>query len=365
MAAQPAKPVVVQKSEKVNNALRLIAAKDDLGFRIYVQKIYRETIRRGEWYQIKGIINASSDRVGLDLIPFWNSRNPGDFHEVDILLGKSDDLVLSGRFEEAFGYAQKAAQKLKTEAPSRKEARAMLPYAYHSMGRALFGAKRFDDAVTVYQWLNTTYPDFRQVLFEKMWSAFKAGRVEIALGAIASLRSAYFPKYLPVEAYLIQAYLLRRLCREADLAQVGRELDQYERFLINAKVNDWVENDPSSKILWRLSKPSPPQNEILSLVPRAERDAEKAKIADALNRRFEKIRPILLKNLRTIRAFEHLTTLTDTHALLKPVQSMKDRDELLKMNLEVWPADAKEDWLDEVGKHILIGESLCEKTGSK
>jgi hypothetical protein len=69
--------------------------------------------------------------------------------------------------------------------------------------------------------------------------------------------------------------------------------------------------------------------------------------------------------LKTIRAFEHLTTLTDTHAVLKPVQSMKDRDQLLKLNLEVWPADAKESWLDEVGKHVLIGESLCEKTESK
>ena len=34
-------------------------------------------------------------------------------------------------------------------------------------------------------------------------------------------------------------------------------------------------------------------------------------------------------------------------------------DEFLKKNLEIWPADSTEEWLDEIGTHRFIGESLC------
>jgi hypothetical protein len=52
---------------------------------------------------------------------------------------------------------------------------------------------------------------------------------------------------------------------------------------------------------------------------------------------------------------------SDTSTVLKPVESLKSRDDLLKKDLEVWPADSSEEWLDEIGKHVLIGESLCNK----
>ena len=57
--------------------------------------------------------------------------------------------------------------------------------------------------------------------------------------------------------------------------------------------------------------------------------------------------------------------MTDTSTILKPVETLRDRDQLLNMNLEFWPADTSEEWIDEVGKHVLIGDSLCGKKDVK
>jgi hypothetical protein len=213
----------------------------------------------------------------------------------------------------------------------------------------------------VYQWINTAYPHIRQVLFEKMWAAFKAGRVDIALGAIASQRSGYFYTYLPTESYLIQSYLFKRLCREDDLNQVNAEMKQYEERLSKGDIKDWVNKDITSALLWQLSQVKPKPTDLLGIVPLADRVNEQKEITQALTRVYEKQKPVILSDLKTILAYAHLAKVSDTSTVLKPVESLKSRDELLKKDLEVWPADSSEEWLDEIGKHVLIGESLCNK----
>jgi hypothetical protein len=44
---------------------------------------------------------------------------------------------------------------------------------------------------------------------------------------------------------------------------------------------------------------------------------------------------------------------------LKPVEKIGSRQQLLKMDLEVWPVDSDESWADEIGKHVYLGESQC------
>jgi hypothetical protein len=44
---------------------------------------------------------------------------------------------------------------------------------------------------------------------------------------------------------------------------------------------------------------------------------------------------------------------------LQPIKKIESRDALLSMGLEIWPADPEEEWIDEVGKHQFLGESLC------
>ncbi len=342
-------------------AKKLIFAKDFLGFRVFVRKAYSLKMSHSEWFEIKNLISQNCDRVGYDLISFWNARNASGKNELDLQLEKADTLMLAGKYEEAFAEAQSVAKKLKTLIRSRPDARILLPYVFHTMGRALYGARRYEESMEVYQWINTAYPHIRQVLFEKMWAAFKAGRVDIALGAIASQRSGYFYTYLPTESYLIQSYLFKRLCREDELNQVNAEMKQYEEKLSKGDIKDWVSKDITTALLWQLSKAKPRPTDLLRIVPLGDRVNEQKEIAQALNRVYEKQKPVILSDLKTILAYAHLAKVSDTSAVLKPVESLKSRDELLKRDLEVWPADSSEEWLDEIGKHVLIGESLCTK----
>jgi len=343
-------------------AKKLILAKDFLGFRVFVRKAYLLKMSHSEWFEIKNLISQNCDRVGFDLISFWNARNTAGKSEVDLQLEKADALMLAGKYEEAFTEAQAVAKKLKQMLRSRPDARIMLPYVFHTMGRALYGARRYDEAMEVYQWINTAYPHIRQVLFEKMWAAFKAGRVDMALGAIASQRSGYFSTYLPTESYLIQTYLFKRLCRDDDLNQVNLEMKQYEERLAKGDIRDWVNKDVTSALLWQLSQAKPKPTDLLDIIPLSDRITEQKEILNALNRVYEKQKPIILSELKSILAYAHLAKVSDTSTVLKPVESLKSRDELLKKDLEVWPADSNEEWLDEIGKHVLIGESLCNKT---
>lgn len=355
--AAPAKKVT--KINAAVQARRFAQIKDYLGFRIYVRKAYSMPLKYVEWYDIKNLVTAFSTRSGFDLIPFWNARNSGGKSEADFALEKVDAAMLSGRFQEAFTEAQKIAQKVKSMERVRYDARWQLPYIYHSMGRALYGARRYDESLTVYQWISPNYPFFRQVLFEKMWAAFKAGRADLALGAIASQRSAYFSKYLSPETYLIQTYLYKRLCRERDLQEVISEMKDYEALLNKGNVKDWVANDANTLTLWKLSELKPKPTDDIKSITSDERKREQAEIKEALNQAYQKQKVKILKDLKTALAYAHLAKVTDTREVLKPIRALTGRDELLKQDLEVWPAESSEEWTDELGKHVLIGDSQC------
>ncbi|MBS1959448.1 MAG: hypothetical protein JST80_08260 [Bdellovibrionales bacterium] len=365
-SATAARPVPRKAAPTVKNnpavqARRLAMLKDYLGFRIYIRKAYSMPLRYVEWYDIKNLISAFAGKAGFDLIPFWNARNSGGKSEADFALDQVDSLMLGGKFEEAFEVAQKVAQKLKSLEKTRYDSKWQIPYVYHSMGRALYGARRYDDALTVYQWIAPNYPFFRQVLFEKMWAAFKAGRVELALGAIASQRSSYFSKYLTPEAYLIQTYLYKRLCREEDLSQVIAEMKEYEALLTKGDVKDWVSNDANTLTLWHLAQTKPKETDDNRRITPSERQREQNEIKEALNQAYQRQKPKILRDLKTALAYAHLAKVTDTKDVLKPIRQLTSRDELLKQDLEIWPADSSEEWMDEMGKHVLIGDSLCNK----
>ncbi|OFZ56635.1 MAG: hypothetical protein A2428_05280 [Bdellovibrionales bacterium RIFOXYC1_FULL_54_43] len=351
-AAPPPPPV----SPLIQHAQKLIKSNDSIGFRCLVKKAYQRKITRQEWYSLRALVVAQADRSGFDLVRLWNARLNQGKSELDRALDNADQLMLKGKFEEAFAGYQKCAVELKKD----KTAGPIFPYVLHSMGRALYGAKRFSEALTVYSWIPRTYPRFRQIMFEKMWTAFRLGRVETALGAIASQRSAYFSPFLSPEAYLIQTYIYRRLCRQKDLNQVLGELRNYEQLLSAGALKSWAGSDTEATLLLRLrDEPISPENtDIISL---AEKKAEQKSIGDALQRTFQKQRPKFLADIKTVLAYAHLAGATDTALTLKPIKKLTSREALLKMNLEIWPADSAEEWVDEIGSHEFIGESLCQK----
>ncbi len=342
-------------------AKQLLDSQDYLGLRIFVRNAYSQKMTQGEWYSLKNIISGSADKIGFDLIPFWNARNNRGRSEMDGQLFQVDQLMKDGNYDQAFTLAQSVAQKMKALQKTRWDAGVQLPYIYHSMARALYGSRRFDESLRVYQWIGPKYPFFVQVLFEKMWAAFKAGRVDLALGAIASQRSAYFSKYLPPESYLVQTYLYRKLCRDDDQKQVIDEMKEYETVLSKSDSILPPVADVNTLVLSQLAELKRKDSDNLKLYPANVRDHEQNEIKAALKKIAESRRAKILNDLKTVIAYQQLSGQSDSKTVLKPVEKMKSRDDLLKQNLEVWPADSSEEWMDEIGKHVLIGESLCKQ----
>jgi hypothetical protein len=341
-------------------AKQLLDAQDYLGLRVYLKEAYYKKMTHGEWFSLKNIISGSADRIGFDMIPYWNARNGKAATDIDQQLFQVDRLMSTNRYEQAFTLAQTVAEKMKALQKTRPDAAIQLPYIYHSMARALYGARRYEDALIIYQWIGPKYPLFTQVLFEKMWAAFKAGRVDLALGAVASQRSAYFSKYMPPESYLIQTYLYKRLCRDDDQKQVVEEMNRYEAILENPHAELPVVTDVNTLSLYQVANLPKKGSNLLKLVPEVSRAKEQAYIKDMIIKSAESKRKKTLKDLKLVIAYQQLSGQDDSKAVLKPVEAMKSRDDLLKQNLEVWPVASEEEWMDELGKHVLIGESHCK-----
>ena len=361
--------------DNISQARWFIESRDYLGFRVFIKKTYWKKITYGEWWYLKNLVNANAANAGFDLVHVWNVRNPSGKSNLDKTLEYADSLMLNRRFNEAFTEYQKMAdhlKKLKAHLRGQRgrvfqerynDADSLYSFVLHCMARALYGAGRYDEALVVYSWLQPTYPRFRQVLFEKMWAAFRAGRVEASLGAIASQRSGYFSTFLSPETYLIQTYIYRRLCRTDDMDQVMKEMKAYEAVLRKDDPADWAKGDLETLVLWNLLSSKPIVQ--VPLVTQAERDKEKQDIRVALDRVYKAVRGKILSDLKTAMAYSHLAGVTDTTAALKPVEKLTSRDALSKLELETWPADSSEEWADEVGRHYFLGDSLCGKAENK
>jgi hypothetical protein len=227
------------------------------------------------------------------------------------------------------------------------------------MGRSLYGAGRYEDALQVYEWITPKYINFRQVLFEKMWAAFRAGKVQTALGAIASQRSAYFSKFLSPESYLVQIYLYKVLCRESDLKQVIHEIGGFQAELRNGRFDyrQWAKTEIDGRILLSLSRQRKKADS--RWVTLEDRNQEKKQINTLLEKRFNLKKNKLIDNLETIKAYSQITVTPGFQSTLKPIPKLKDRAAFFQEGKEIWPVDGSEEWADEIGFREFIGESQC------
>lgn len=344
----------------------MVENRDYLGFRVFAKKVLiQKPVDRGQALALKRLLLLYDGRVGFDMVYIWNAATNMLASSFDRVMEQADGFMMAGKFGEAYSMYQKVAQYMKRALATEKsrerrtELEAIYPFVLHSMARALYGAGRYRDAMVVYTWITADYPRFRQVLFERMWTAFRLGRVDLALGAIASQRSAYFSSYLHSESYLIQNYIYRRLCRTEELKPLIHEMKLYEAELQHDNVQVWAGTDVENRVLWELSQsrtdiPNP-------YVTQAEKEAERQRIIRRLQNTFKAQKAKILSDLKSAMAFVHLADGSGSSALLQPVEKLPSRKALLDMNLEIWPADTKEEWVDEIGTHRFMGESQCGK----
>lgn len=339
---------------------------DDLGLRIALKNLTRFSISEGEWELGRRYIHKQPT-VGLDLIFKWdnyglkrNFKLMTGGNKVSAILEDADSLMLESQFEKAFVKYQKVAKFLKTQFKKSKVDNLLLyQVVVHSMARALYGAKRYDDSWEVYSWLDQDYPRIRQVAFEKMWVAFRQGKLDTALGAIASQKSSYFSKYMEPESYLILIYIYKQLCRETDLSEIRKEIESY----VNAiKKEDqfgyetWAKADIETYGLLKLTQIKVDESKTSATLLKLKK-SEQDKIVTILRKTFEKDVKRIEQSLTRVLAYSNIAIGSNSH--FKIGSNGSDREELIKGGYEFWPNSDTEDWVDEIGNHSYLGKSLC------
>lgn len=333
-------------------------AGNHLAARITLKRLAAAKPTYAEWAYARSILTRKPI-IGFDLLFKWDriaftdnrdAKTQGNEQKVNGWIDVSDDLMTKGRFQTAFGYYQYIARYLKKEIVSKnRENNLLYLTTVHSMARALYGAGRFKESLEVYDWLPKNYPRYRQVLFEKMWAAFRASRADVAMGAIASQQSAYFSDFMEPESYLVQLYIYKKICRADKQKQVRNTVLQFKKKLQSGQYTyaDWAKSDIETYSLLKLTNaPATTQDEI----------KERESIKNALISRFEKEKIRLLSQLEQVVAYSYLAVAVDTLQLKK---NELNRSVLRRGGSEFWPVDDAEDWVDEIGGHIFIGKSQC------
>ena len=345
--------------------------KDDLAIRIVLREQFKKEIPLAQWRYARGLLGRRPS-VGFDLVMAWD-RHPSvkkmDQRTAKTIqaLDKADQLMLSKDFEEAFKTYQSVAKFFRAESKSGiKRSNVQFYYSVlHSMARALYGANRIADAIEVYSWIPASYYQTQQVLFEKMWAGFRSKRYDIALGAVASQRSAFYSEFLEPETYLVQIYVLKRLCRAEQAQKALESIKKFYKALQSGSLTyqEWARRDLYWSSLQLLTERRNKLLERLDIVDEDKRQAEISKIEDRLKRQFSTNKPNLVESLRLVIGYSTLAVRNDN--TIGKVNKLEDPETLRGKGIEWWPADDSEEWLDEIGSHIFVGESLCESEGAQ
>ncbi len=361
---------VTAEANLVSQLRDLETANDDMGMRVLIRKNFKKKLNITEWSQIRGILSRRPN-VGFDVVRAWDNQLTlkGSTLEKDSLkvykaLEKADNLALNEQFDEAFSVYQQVATYIKKSNGGRitRSLNQLYLNVLHQMGRTLYATKRFNDALEVYSWIPPVYAQTRQIMFEKMWAAFRAGKYDIALGAIASQQSEFFSRYLDPESYLIKIYILKRLCREKELKATIDAIRYYMKELKTGTFTyiDWARGDLTRMSLAKLLADD--EKNIskvrIDLVNFSERTEEKKKIQAYLQKKFLEEKTRIELQLEKVLGYSAIAV-TQEQKLLSQVKSLPESSVLEAQGYELWPASTGEEWTDEIGSHVFIGESQC------
>lgn len=365
---------VVTGHALVKEAQSMAQAQDDIGLRVYLRKNFKRKFAASDWHQVRLALQKRPN-IGFDVLRAWDMQVSiqGSSFEREALkvaknLDKADAYMVTKNFSEAFALYQRVAKYLKSQSGGRirRDNQQLYLNILHQMGRALYAMKKYDQAIEVYSWIPPVYSQIRQVMFEKMWSGFLAGKYDVALGSIASQQSEFFSRYLNPESYLIKIYILKRLCRNEEVRATIASIKTYLTLLKSGQIDEleWAKNDLFRMSLAKLlmddaeAKNKPPQQ--LQYVSAAEREEEKRRIKTYLARKFKEEKSALIQSLEKTLGYAALA-MSEEQKLLSKVNSLPESDILEAKGYEIWPAHSSEEWTDEIGSHYFIGDSQCSQ----
>lgn len=324
------------------------AAKDDLGLRVVAQRILSKKPQAGVWKSVRNELHRHPG-VGWDLLQAWDAAPPKTAlsksqTDLSAKIHEADELMSAGQFKKATPLYESIAFQLREKGVAFGQANFFLYQSVlHSLARSYYGQGSFADAILVDQWISVLYPYIREVQFEKMWAGSRSNDPSVTLGAIASQTSSYFSRYLEPEAYLVQYYTYKGLCRTADLKQVTKAIVSYKKALDENRIRlqDWVNRDNETLILWRLVESGKDAGSESSLVSKGDRQRERAAVKASLQKRYDADLIRLKDQMQKVVAYLDLSQELQNADL--PTFRSTDRgrvegvEKFLKSDNEMWP----------------------------
>jgi hypothetical protein len=302
-----------------------------------------------EWRQIRKLIHQFP-QIGWDVIKSWDMNMNQPLAEEDIELNKADQKMLEEKFDQAFVTYQKlAVQILKMPTELKNQNMKLYWTLVHSMGRAAYGAKNFNLALKYYSKIPITYELFRQVQFEKMWAAYQANKIELAIGAVASQASAYFSSFFEPETYLLQFYIFKRMCRNYEVNKIKTIIYDLKKNIENNKIkdSDWLAKDIETLIYKQI------------LIQSRNADEERNYLLEYIRNRKSMDIKRIKEQIEDVVSFVEI--LSDNKKALSPIYNSFKESSVIQSKLEKWNVEDTEEWMDDLGKHIFFGQSQCQK----
>lgn len=340
-----------------SEVLRAEAQDDRLGARVRVREILAGKFEPQTWKWLEARVREHPE-WGEDLYPVILEKAVAGKEWLELTptqreLDRADEAMAARDYTEA-------ARRYRVALSDRSELpRVTAQYARLSLARALYASKKFDEALQESRKIPPQFSRYRHVLFLRMWSAFRSGRVEMALGEIASQRSGYFGPYMEPESYILLIYLLKRLCREAEGKEVIAQVEQFLSELRSGAfdLKSWAKFEVSTLNYARiLERPDP---EGLDPKQREARERERSWVSRLLEKAFARKKKQWLEELPRVIAYSKLAITPGIASGLKPIEKIKSREKLLSQGYEIWPISGEEHWLDELGSHRYLGDSEC------
>lgn len=356
-------------ADDISKAQALAAAKDYLGLRIQLIKSYNNPVAYKDWLKFRRLI-YDTPQVGYDIVFAWDQHKrvtgmTEDTTEqlVEKAIKKAEELLIEKQYAKAFELYQLAATRIKKSYRSKvgKENRNIYYWLLHQMGRTLYSSGNYDQALDVYSWIPTRYYQFRQVQFEKMWTAFRLNKLDIAMGSIISQQSAYYSRYIEPESYLVKLYILQKLCDQKQVTRVIKDIEIYIAQIRSKKLRltEWAKNDLYDYSISLLTRVGETEG-LTSLISVQERIDQKNKILKKLNAKFTDDQLRIERDLNKVKGYAMLMRFDVTEELEK-VTTLPTSDVLSSQGLEYWPTSKNEEWVDEAGQYFYNGESKCKK----
>ena len=298
-----------------------------------------------EWGTIRKIIHQFPT-IGIDILEEWDQLSPVALNDIDIKIRSADKYFLTKNYKEAAKIYQDVLIEMNKNKKHAQDNFQLYWSLVHSLARSLYGAKIYGEAQKIYYTLPMSYRFYRQAQFELVWTYYLNERIEFALGAIANISTGLFSQVLEPEAYLLQYYIYRRLCRNEEIEIIKNKLVMFQEQVNQKSIpfDQWIKKDIDSLIYKQVLDSGNDKN--------AEFASLKNKLENARVKDVERIK----KEIEIVLA--HMS-LASGHKKLKSVKKLLSAEQILEGKNEKWAIDDQEVWADEIGRLVFLQKDLC------